>query len=173
MSSPSGERGSVLPVGGSPRTSYHRTVPESVLPPTIIEMSRLDLQGRCSSPPASGTSNTEGRASDSTHDSTRASNSSQRPETNVPPGVLNADVSVGQGLMPSQMPRQPFFKRCLTWMDSNKIDTLMGTLGFLVSIVVLYMTARSYRIANNAYTMERWRDCQDRPVRTTYGSTSR
>ena len=153
MSSPRGER-----LSGSPRTSYNRAAPERVLQPTNISMSHLDQQGRRISPPASATSSTEGRASDSPHDSATAS-TSQRPE------------AVGQGLTPSQMPPQPFFKRCLAWMGSNKIATLIGVLTLLLSVGALYMTVMSYRIANNTYKLEKWRDCQDRPVRTTYSST--
>ena len=150
MSTPRGER-----LSGSPRTSYNRAAPERVLQPTNISMSHLDRQGRRISPPASATSSTEGRASDSPHDSTTAS-TSQRPE------------AVGQGLTPSQMPPQPFFKRCLAWMGSNKIATVLT---FILSAGAFYMTIKSYITANNTYRLEKWRDCQDRPVRTTYSST--
>lgn len=169
MFSPSGERLSVLPAEGSPRTSYDRAAPERVLQPTIIPLSRLDQQGRCSSPPASATIITERRASDSTHGSTIASNSSQRRETDEPLDVSNVDVTVGEGLMPSRMPSQPFFfKSCLAWMGSNKIITLIGILTLLLGIGGLYASFKAYRIASNTYRLEKWRDCQDRPVMTTF-----
>lgn len=171
MSSPSGERLSVPPAEGSPRTSYHRAAPERVLQPTIIPLSRLDQQGRCSSPPASATIITERRASDSTHGITIASNSSQRRETDEPLDVSNVDVAVSEGLVPSRIPLQPFFERCLAWTGSNKMVTLLGVLTLLLSSGALYITLVSYRVAYNTYRLERWRDCQDRPVTSPYIST--
>ena len=160
MSGPSGERLSALSAGGSSRTSYGQTAPQGVLQPTTIPLSHLDHQGRCTSPPASSTSSTEGRASDSTHDSTRASNSSQRPEPDEPPGVSDINIAVVEGLVPSRRPLRTFFKYCLAWMGSNRAVTLTLLLG----IGTLYVTVVSYRIARNALVLEEWRDCQDRPV---------
>lgn len=167
MSGPSEERLSVSPAGSFLRTSYRRAAPERVLQPADIPMSRLDRQGRCSSPPASVMSGTEPGASDSTHDSTTASNFSQRPETEEPPHVLNIDITTNESLMPSR------FKRCLAWMGSSKTSTQLGILALLLAIGTLYLTIMSYIITNNTYTLEKWRDCQDRPVRTIYNSTVR
>ena len=164
MSGPSGERLSALSAGGSSRTSYGRAAPQRALQPTVIPLSHLNQQGRCSPSPASSTSSTEGRASYSTHDSTTASNSSQRPETDEPPGVSDVTIAVVEGLVPSRMPLQPFFKRCLAWMGSNKTVSLIGILTLLPGIGALYITVVSYRIAHNTYVLEKWRDCQDRPV---------
>ena len=167
MSGPSEERLSVLPAGSFLRTSYRRSAPERVLQPADIPMSRLDRQGRCSSPPSSVMSGTEPGASDSTHGSDTAPNSSQRPETEEPSHFLNIDVTADESLMPSR------FKRCLAWMGSNKTATLLGILALLLGVGTLYPTIKSYIIAKNTYTLEKWRDCQDRPVRTIYSSTVR
>ena len=171
MSSPKAETLSVLPAEDSPRTSNPRAAPEPILQPTIIPLGRLDQQGRCNSPPTPATSSTERRAKDSTHDGTTASNSSQRPETVEPLNVSNVDVTVDGALVPSRIPLQPFFKRCLAWMGSNKMITLIGILTFLLGIGGLYVAFKAYKIASNTYTLERWRDSQDRPVMTPYTCT--
>ena len=171
MSNPSRERLSILPAEGSPRTLFDGAAPECErgLQSANIPMSRLDQQGRRSSAPASATSSPDGRASDSTDDSTTVSTPPQRPEGGEPLDVLNENAIARESVVP---PRR-YFKRCLAWMDSNKMITLIGILALSLSAGALYTTVVSYRIADNTYRLERWRDCQDRLVRTTYNSTVR
>ena len=54
-------------------------------------------------------------------------------------------------------------------MGSNKAVTLVGLLTLVLGIGGSYVAVLSYYIAYKTYTMERWKDCQDRPVRSAYG----
>ena len=57
-----------------------------------------------------------------------------------------------------------FLARSLSWMGSNKSLTILGILTLGLGVGGLYVAAVSYNVAMRTYVIERWKDCQDRPV---------